>query len=84
MTDLKVMSRALWVRWKNLRHAIPSCVACGVPIMVGDRYVPINSSRRKFVCVECSRKDVLVYQYPMRRYRYVGEKLAFLLMQGCL
>jgi hypothetical protein len=65
---LTIMTVHTFKTYKKINGTIPRCVSCGKTILVGDKMMRLVGSRKtKYVCEECSKKDVIVFQYPMSK-----------------
>ncbi len=73
MEKMFKMTIPLFMRMKKLR-GIPICISCGLPILVGYKFQRAKGRLVKYICEECSKKDVLVYQFPISRKSYKGNR----------
>ena len=51
-------------KYKKHNGTVPRCSSCGNPILVGDKMTRLVGRKTKYLCEECSKKDVVVFQYP--------------------
>jgi hypothetical protein len=73
--NLRIMTIQIFQEYKKLNNTIPKCVSCGLPILVGFLFERLKGARKtKYLCKECSEKDVCVYQYPMSKRQYDGNR----------
>lgn len=64
---LIIMSKSTFTRYKQQNNTIPICISCGIPILVNKKYKRFRGRKMKFVCEICSKKEVIVFQYPISR-----------------
>ena len=64
---LRTMTTNIWQAYKRTHKTIPKCVSCGTVILVGEKFLTFLGRLVKYCCEKCSRKPVIVYQYPTRR-----------------
>lgn len=69
------MSKNLWTRYKRHYGKIPKCISCGHIILVGEKAERMGGT--KYLCKECSKKDVVVYQYPKPTFRPFHKRQKF-------
>jgi hypothetical protein len=74
MEKLFRMNIRMFIAYKKVHNTVPICVSCGLHILVGDKIEICKGRLRKYICEACSKKDVLVYQYPLSRKRFKGNK----------
>jgi len=67
---LTIMTEQAFRRYKENYRITPRCISCGKSIVVGDKMMRFVGRQTKYVCEECSKKDVIVYQYPKSRNPY--------------
>ena len=72
---LRIMTTQIWKQYKRSHNEIPICVSCRTPILGGEKFLTFLGRQVKYCCETCSKKDVIVYQYPTRRnVKNVGAK----------
>jgi DNA-directed RNA polymerase subunit RPC12/RpoP len=63
----------MFIQYKKVHNTVPICPSCGSHILVGEKIELCKGRLRKYFCKTCSKKDVLVYQYPTARKRFKGN-----------
>lgn len=66
MEKLFRMTIQLFMKYKKHHNTVPCCVSCGTHILVNEIIEPVcrrgNHRRTKYLCVNCSKKPLVVYQ----------------------
>lgn len=71
---LRIMSIALFMKYKKNHNTTPHCISCGSFIPVGEKFETTRGKITKYICLECSKKQVVVYQLPNSRKAFKGTK----------
>jgi NAD-dependent SIR2 family protein deacetylase len=76
---LTKMTKSRFQRYKRNYGTIPRCLSCGSPIFVGEKIeVRHGCYKHKYLCKNCLKKDIVVYQYPKSKPANKIEKKWFI------
>ena len=75
------MTQAMFTKYKNHKNIVPRCISCGKHILVHEECGRVNRSSShtiNYICGNCSKKDILVYQLRINgRTPFFAQKETF-------